>query len=55
MGESQSCILDSAIYYRWLKRSPGEIQAAIDRDKKHINILRKALRRAKIRGGECLI
>jgi hypothetical protein len=52
MGECQRCTLDTAIYYRWLKRSPGEIKAAIERDKKHISILRKALREVKVRGGE---
>ena len=52
MGECQTCTLESAIYYRWLKRSPGEIQAAIDRHKKHISILRKALKEAKVRSGK---
>jgi hypothetical protein len=52
MGECKRCTLDAGFYYRWLKRSPGEIQAAIDRDKKHINILRKALREAKVRDGK---
>jgi hypothetical protein len=47
MGECQRCTLDTAFYYRWLKRSPGEIQAAIDQGKQRINMLRKALKKAK--------
>jgi len=47
MGECQRCTLDEEFYYRWLKHSPSEIQAAIDKYKNHINILKKALKRSK--------
>jgi len=47
MGQCKRCTLDAELYLRWLKRSPDEIQAAIDKGKHRINILRKALKRAK--------
>lgn len=47
MGECQRCTLDAAIYYRWLKHSPSEIQEAIDQEKRHINILKMALKKVK--------
>jgi hypothetical protein len=47
MGECKRCTLDAELYFRWLKHSPGEIQAAIDQGKHRINILIKALKRAK--------
>ena len=47
MGECQRCTLDAEFYYRWLKHSPSEIQAAINKYKNHINILKKALKRSK--------